>query len=171
MNSRFPLLGSPSILSSMSHTSYLTLNLYLNNNHKGLITELLLPQIRPTYKKSKKYLILDGEETGYNILSSGKDSYSKRELGNIEMKWSREPQDHVKSSIKNTWMHPKFLSSDYLQRLMPISWGCDLMMEYKYLWRKDNTIHWGRHELDTVYIVISRVARTLALFWLNILLS
>ena len=86
MNSRFPLLGSPSILSSMSHTSYLTLNLYLNNNHKGLITELLLPQIRPTYKKSKKYLILDGEETGYNILSSGKDSYSTRELGNIEMK-------------------------------------------------------------------------------------
>jgi len=62
------------------------LNPHSNNNHKGLITELLLPQTRPTYKKLKKYLTLDGEKTGCNILPSGKDSHLKRELGNIEIK-------------------------------------------------------------------------------------
>jgi len=58
----------------------------LSNNHRNPITELLTLTTKPTYRKWKKYLTLDGEEANYNTLSNGKDSRLRRELGKIETK-------------------------------------------------------------------------------------
>ena len=82
-NFRSRLHGSPSTQLSTSHTLHLMWYLYLNNSCKNPTIELLILLIKPRYKKWKKYLILGGEKTNYNILSNRRDNCLKRELGKI----------------------------------------------------------------------------------------